>query len=320
MSGECTAYLAYILERYSQNDWPDYVAFLHDDAPRHIRPAFLNIAMQAIQRRTYDVGFLHLTHERYAATITPCFRTVYKMVFSEELGNRLLSSYCCSNFLVSKNRILGQTEEFYQRLSDLIFEGRYTNIGLNMTVGCELGRDRRGADRCVVTRPPPAEQPDEAPVVDVVAEKEKNEESDEQEDMDITMEQLRSASSHFCNVGKKPCYLMEFLWHVVFGEPHELPYREEDVRLPLALRYGGGRDTILPSPLRLSPYTLSVTPLRFSNMLAREAAAEEAEREQAEAEGGAVVGGDVVGDAAEQSPGMLGHSAASDAGNKREEL
>ena len=32
------------------------------------------------------------------------------------------------------------------------------------------------------------------------------------------------------------CYFLEFMWHVIFGEPDDLPLRSEDQRLPLALR------------------------------------------------------------------------------------
>ncbi|KAF4662432.1 hypothetical protein FOZ61_002458 [Perkinsus olseni] len=41
MTGECTAYLYYILARYEEV--PDFVIFLHDDAPRHLQIPFLNI-------------------------------------------------------------------------------------------------------------------------------------------------------------------------------------------------------------------------------------------------------------------------------------
>ncbi len=39
------------------------------------------------------------------------------------------------------------------------------------------------------------------------------------------------------------CYVLEFLWHVVFGEPRFLPFRPDDVRLPISLRtkYGNER-------------------------------------------------------------------------------
>merc|ERR1719436_239897 len=30
-----------------------------------------------------------------------------------------------------------------------------------------------------------------------------------------------------CNVGSKPCYVMEFMWHRIFGEEDELPPRSE---------------------------------------------------------------------------------------------
>ena len=59
---------------------------MHDDGPRHLRSAYLNVALQAMMLNSYqNVGFLHLTHERYAATITPCFRDVYYRIFGQPL-------------------------------------------------------------------------------------------------------------------------------------------------------------------------------------------------------------------------------------------
>ena len=44
-------------------------------------------------------------------------------------------------------------------------------------------------------------------------------------------------------VAHMPCYVVEYLWHALLGEPGLLPWRSEDTRLPLALRFDGGRDT-----------------------------------------------------------------------------
>merc|ERR1711994_1244991 len=68
-----------------------------------------------------------------------------------------------------------------------------------------------------------------------------------------------------CNIGKKPCYIMEFLWHRIFGENDELPLRAEQPELPLALRYEGGRETMLPSPLKVAPYMAMFRPSRYSS-------------------------------------------------------
>ncbi|CAD7939656.1 unnamed protein product [Amoebophrya sp. A120] len=247
MSGECTAYLAYILEfgflapaqqqqgekaTRSTSGIADFVAFIHDDGPRHFKSAFFNVVLQSVEKRTYDVPFLHLTHERYAALVTPCFERVFQMIF----GHPLLApvtSYCCSNFVVSRARILARDRDFYAHLADLIFHGRYTRLAAEIA--------RNDSTTALAERDQQVDPEDVA-----------------------LMEEFA-----VCNVGHKPCYVMEFLWHVVFGEPLELPYREEDARLPLALRYGGGRDTLLPSALKLSPYTMAITPKRFTNKLRR---------------------------------------------------
>merc|ERR1711924_123683 len=48
-----------------------------------------------------------------------------------------------------------------------------------------------------------------------------------------------------CEVANMPCYIVEFIWHVLFGEADVAPWRSEDPRLPLFLRYEGGRSTRL---------------------------------------------------------------------------
>merc|ERR1712146_567234 len=57
-----------------------------------------------------------------------------------------------------------------------------------------------------------------------------------------------------CQVANMPCYVVEHIWHVLFGEDDTLPWRSEDVRLPLLFRYEGGRETRLPSPLKYTEY------------------------------------------------------------------
>ncbi|CAD7942449.1 unnamed protein product [Amoebophrya sp. A25] len=297
MSGECTAYLSYILEIFFQIhhfqkdeavasssdssassvetrlrdyqekrrtilssprtstdasldvsvDLPDYVAFIHDDGPRHLRPAFFNVVLQSVAKATYEVPFLHLTHERYAALVTPCFERVFQLIFGEPLLAPV-TSYCCSNFVVSRERILARSREFYENLADLIFHGRYTQLAADIrknrttTIAVHDSMKNKAGENSTWTA-----QQDEA----------------------YGHEDDLPAEWSICNVGKKPCYVMEYLWHVVFGEDLELAYREEDARLPLALRYGGGRQTQLPSALKLSPYTMAITPKRFTNKLRR---------------------------------------------------
>eukprot|EP00392_Amoebophrya_sp_AT5.2_P001142 g1144.t1 len=243
MSGECTAYLAYILEMMAAGSatfaGADHVAFIHDDGPRHFKQAFFNIVLQSIEKKTYEVDFLHLSHERYAALVTPCFERVFQLVFGEPLLAPV-TSYCCSNFVVSKKRIELRDKEFYANLADLIFHGRYTRLA------GEIARNESSATSSSGGGGAGAGEEE-------------------------AMTKMHPFEDEFavCNVGHKPCYVMEFLWHVVFGEELELPYREEDPRLPLALRYGGGRDTLLPSALKLSPYNLAITPKRFTNKLRR---------------------------------------------------
>ncbi|CAE8682301.1 unnamed protein product [Polarella glacialis] len=198
MTGECTAYLAHVLRTLSGQGVADYTIFVHDDGPRHIRLAMLGLVTKALVSGTYKVPFLHLSHERYPSFRTPCLKEVYQRVFGEELEGRL-GTYCCSHFVVSRERIEAHDVGFYERLRDLVSDAPYS-------------QDRGGS----------------------------------------------------CKVSTKPCYVMEFLWHRVFGEPADMPPRAENGMLPLALRYEGGRASQLPSPLKVAPYMAVFQPGRYS--------------------------------------------------------
>lgn len=186
MTGECTAYLAHLAGH--AGDLAEFTVFMHDDGPRHIRNPLLGLALGGLRTGAYRVPFLHLSHERYPSFRTPCHRDVYRRAFGRELAGRL-TTYCCSHFVVSRDRIAAHPPAFYQHLADLVNEAPYAQ-----------------------------------------------------------------AHGGACNIGRKPCYVMEFLWHAVFGEDDELPLRAEQASLPLALRYEGGRASRLPSPLKVAPY------------------------------------------------------------------
>ena len=71
--------------------------------------------------------FLHLVHERYPSFRTPCLSHLYKEVFGKELKG-LLSSYCCSHFVVGRERITARPLKkfvFYQKLMGIVEESRY---------------------------------------------------------------------------------------------------------------------------------------------------------------------------------------------------
>eukprot|EP00929_Paragymnodinium_shiwhaense_P034389 TRINITY_DN18723_c0_g1_i2.p1 TRINITY_DN18723_c0_g1~~TRINITY_DN18723_c0_g1_i2.p1 ORF type:complete len:560 (-),score=102.75 TRINITY_DN18723_c0_g1_i2:2-1681(-) len=75
-----------------------------------------------------------------------------------------------------------------------------------------------------------------------------------------------------CRTGRKPCYVIEFLWHKIFGEEDELPLRSEQPSLPMALRYEGGRFSRYPSALAVEPHVAPYQPARYSNALLKSAA------------------------------------------------
>ncbi|CAJ1425835.1 unnamed protein product [Effrenium voratum] len=192
MTGECTVYLRHMLHGLASaapvHHLADYTIFIHDDAPRHLKPEFLSIVFKSLAMGSYNVDYLNLAHERYVAASTPCLKSLFRMVFGEDLTGRL-STYCCGHFVVSSSRLKEVPQSRLENLWAAVATGAYTAL-----------------------------------------------------------------KGGLCEVANMPCYVVEYLWHAVLGEPNVPPWRSEDARLPLALRYEGGRDTRLPSPLKFSPY------------------------------------------------------------------
>ena len=131
MTGECTAYLQHILRGLAGADpvirLADYTVFVHDDAPRHLKPEFLSMVFRSLSLGTLDsnVSFLNLAHERYVSAATPCLRHLYSAVMGRPLVGRL-STYCCGHFLAKSSRLHEIPAEPLQRLLSAVQTGTYT--------------------------------------------------------------------------------------------------------------------------------------------------------------------------------------------------
>lgn len=176
---ECTAYLQYIRDMYLE--LPSYTVFLQADADHHLFFSYLSTALGGIESGRFEVPFLHLNFHRHYQTTTPCMRDVERVIFNYTDDIRvealpLIGTYCCAQFIVSRERILRHPIDFYERTLFLV-DGSVKDI-------CSPGPPRR--------------------------------------------------SSH--------CYVLEYLWHIVFGEDRYLPFRPDDARLPTALRSKYGNE------------------------------------------------------------------------------
>ena len=121
MTGECSGYLTHMIENFK--NLKDYVVFLHDDAPKHLHLPYLRMALTAATRMD-SIGFLHLNHERYMSMTSPCLEDVSRLLFGpEDDTGGLLSTYCCSQFLVAKDLITQRGLEFYEKALEALRTG-----------------------------------------------------------------------------------------------------------------------------------------------------------------------------------------------------
>jgi Protein of unknown function (DUF3431) len=178
---ECSGFLTHLTSFYDQ--LTDYTILLQSDPNHHLFFSYLDVVLRGISIGSYhNIPFLHLNFHRHVTTSTPCMRSVESVLYSQTESDisqlPLIQTYCCSQFIVTKDRILSHSKEFYTHMLYMV-DGTYPDL-------------------CVKGKP------------------------------------VRSSQ----------CYIFEFLWHIVFGEPRILPMRVDDLRLPNALRMKYGNEHV----------------------------------------------------------------------------
>ncbi|CAJ1434549.1 unnamed protein product [Effrenium voratum] len=171
---ECTAYLSHVVTHFG--DLGDLTFFLHGDPSDHTPFGLLNLVFRAVALGTLNqLDFAHLGAPRLVATYNPCQDDIYRRAVGREPGR--LYTYCCSQFLVSKRRIMQRPLEQYLQMLQLV--------------------DGSVPDLC---------------------------------------QRIGPSYEKYAGQRLSHCFFLEFMWHVVFGEPDELPLRADDTSLPLFLR------------------------------------------------------------------------------------
>ncbi|CEL93866.1 unnamed protein product [Vitrella brassicaformis CCMP3155] len=128
---ECTAYLTHINsvlgggegERDGGGMFPlsDYLVMLQGDAPNHLRVALLASVLAAMQQGTWEVPFFHLNTHRHLETVTPCMESTFEVLFDKPPDkDKILSTYCCAQFVVSRERLTQRPPSFYRHMATMV--------------------------------------------------------------------------------------------------------------------------------------------------------------------------------------------------------
>lgn len=123
---ECTAYLAHVVHHY-QTGFSDFTLFLHGDPGDHTPWGLLNLVLRALAQGTLrDVPFIHLGTPRLVHTSNPCQTGLFEMAMARP-QNGPLSTYCCSQFGVSRDRMLSRQYEEFTRMYHLV-DGTFPDV------------------------------------------------------------------------------------------------------------------------------------------------------------------------------------------------
>ena len=191
-------------------------------------------ARSALYGNTDDMGYQSLGHNRDTSpweswTMNQIYRKLFRTNVDPPVAPR---SYCCSHFMVSKQRIQRRTREFYSDAKDLFVNqgGDYSwnNGGSEYGTGGWKARKRKvGKQNYVAGR--------------------KQKQSDANQRQEQQERHQRKDGSYVLNPfpialtrdvkGRWACQLMMKFWHLVFGHPQmRTPLRHRDHTVPFFLK------------------------------------------------------------------------------------
>jgi len=114
---ECSAYLGYLAQRYER--LPPHMVFIHPDAPEHIGaiglPNILDDTLHALLRHA-SIPFAHLGSNRVTMRWDPFTMDVlWRGLFGSSVvpGPGVVRTYCCSHFVVARERVWLRPKSFY---------------------------------------------------------------------------------------------------------------------------------------------------------------------------------------------------------------
>jgi len=116
---ECGAYLSYLADYDFRGD---YVMFLQGDAPQHAPRGLIGTVIESILADTWTVDYLSLGNARQIQAPSACRDHLLERY---GLPAGPVGSYCCAQFVVSRDMLRSRSQEFYERIyHDVIYEFR----------------------------------------------------------------------------------------------------------------------------------------------------------------------------------------------------
>ncbi|CAE8611555.1 unnamed protein product [Polarella glacialis] len=120
---ECSAYLGYLEEFYHR--LPEHMVFVHADMPEHIgleRPNIADDTLRALVSGT-SISFAHLGNNRVTMSWNPhVMSPLWQGLFASSVAPLAgeVSTYCCSHFVVSRERVQLRPRSFYADALDFV--------------------------------------------------------------------------------------------------------------------------------------------------------------------------------------------------------
>ena len=114
---ESLAYATHIEQQYA--DLAQYTVFVQGNPEEHANSLFGEV-LRSLRAGTYDVPFLHLNARRFLSGSSYCLEDLYRRLFQVDEAPEAFGAYCCSQFVVHRDRVKARPQALYARVRQIL--------------------------------------------------------------------------------------------------------------------------------------------------------------------------------------------------------
>ncbi|CAK9033112.1 unnamed protein product [Durusdinium trenchii] len=116
---ESLAYATHMERHYET--LADFTLFVQGSPFEHASQRLVEDTVSAVQEGLYDVPFLHMNSRRFLSGSSFCLRDLYtRLMESPAQVPEAFGSYCCSQFMVRRDRIQARPRALYHRIRSIL--------------------------------------------------------------------------------------------------------------------------------------------------------------------------------------------------------
>merc|ERR1712070_148451 len=111
---ESLAYASHMVRLY--DDFAEHTIFIQGSPFEHAPRALLEDVVSSLRLNRFTSPFLHLNSRRFLSGNSICLQDLYQRLFDAASAPVAFGSYCCSQFVVRRDRLLSRPRAIYEKV------------------------------------------------------------------------------------------------------------------------------------------------------------------------------------------------------------